>query len=257
VRGRRYWYAYRGLVVKQSRRFLRAWVQNLLPSVVTAALFMIIFGHLVGREITAMGGVPYADFILPGLILLAVVTNAYNNVTLAFYGARLQRHIEELLVAPLPAWLIVAGFATGGVLRGLLAGALVTAVALPFTSLQVHYPLATLGIAVLSATLFALAGLINGLFARSFDHTSVIATFVLTPLIYLGGLFYPVARLDEPWRSLAAANPMHYMIAGFRHGLLGTDGFAGTTTFALLAAATVAVGGLAWWLVARGFRLRV
>jgi len=256
VRRQRYWYAYRGLVVKQTRRFARAWVQNLLPSVVTAALFMIIFGHLVGREIAGMGGVPYADFILPGLILLAVVTNAYNNVTLAFYGARLQRHIEELLVAPLPAWLIVAGFATGGVLRGLLAGALVMLVAVPFTSLQVHHPAATLGIAVLSALLFALAGLINGLFARSFDHTSVIATFVLTPLIYLGGLFYPVARLDEPWQSLAAANPMHYMIAGFRHGLLGTGAFAGTTTFAILAAATVAVGGLAWWLVARGVRIR-
>ncbi|SCX78444.1 ABC transporter permease [Thiohalorhabdus denitrificans] len=256
MRARRYWYAYRGMVVKQTRRFLRAWVQNLLPSVVTAALFLTIFGHLVGRELSGMGGVPYADFLLPGLIILAVVTNAYSNVTLAFYGARLQRHIEELLVAPLPAWLIVAGFATGGVLRGLLAGALVLAVALPFTSLQVHYPLATLGIAITSALLFALAGLLNGLFARSFDHTSVISTFVLTPLIYLGGLFYPVERLDEPWQTVAAANPMHYMIAGFRHGLLGTGGFDGTVTFGILAAATVAVGGLAWGLVARGVRIR-
>ena len=256
MRAGRYWYAYRGLVVKQTRRFLRAWVQNLLPSVVTAALFLVIFGHLVGRELEGMGGVAYADYILPGLILLAVVTNAYNNVTLAFYGARLQRHIEELLVAPVPAWLIVAGFATGGVVRGLLAGALVTLVALPFTELQVHYPATTLGIAVLSALLFALAGLINGLFARSFDHTSVISTFVLTPLIYLGGLFYPVDRLAEPWQSAAAANPMVYMIEGFRHGLLGTGGFNGTVTFAVLATVAIAVAGLAWTLVARGVRIR-
>ncbi|MFA9460450.1 ABC transporter permease [Thiohalorhabdus methylotrophus] len=256
MRGARYWYAYRGMVVKQVRRFLRAWVQNLLPSVVTAVLFLTIFGHLVGRELSGMGGVPYADFILPGLIILAVVTNAYSNVTLAFYGARLQRHIEELLVAPLPAWLIVAGFATGGVLRGLLAGGLVALVALPFTTLEVHHPAATLGIAGLSALLFALAGLVNGLFARSFDHTSVISNFVLTPLIYLGGLFYPIERLAEPWRTVAAANPMHYMISGFRHGLLDTGDFSAPATFAVLAVVTVVVGILAWGLVARGVRIR-
>jgi len=251
-----YWYAYRGLVVKQTRRFLRAWVQNLLPSVVTAVLFLTIFGHMVGRELDGIGGVAYADYILPGLILLAVVTNAYNNVTLAFYGARLQRHIEELLVAPLPAWLIVAGFVTGGVLRGLLAGALVALVALPFTALQLHDGAAMLGIALLSALLFALAGLINGLFARSFDHTSVVSTFVLTPLIYLGGLFYPVERLVEPWQTMAAANPMLYMIEGFRSALLGTEGYAGPATFVILGGATLVVAGIAWILVARGVRIR-
>ncbi|SFD17090.1 ABC-2 type transport system permease protein [Thiohalospira halophila DSM 15071] len=251
-----HWFAYRGLVVKQVRRFLRAWVQNLLPSVVTATLFLVVFGHLVGRELGGMGGVAYADFILPGLVMLAVITNAYSNVTLAVYGARLQRHIEEILVAPMPAWLVVAGFATGGLLRGLLAGALVLAIALPFTDLALHHIGATAGIAVLTALLFSLAGLINGVFARSFDHTSVVNTFVLTPLIYLGGLFYPVSRLPEPWDTVAAANPMHYIIEGFRHGLLGASPVAWTTTFAVLAAATVVVGWLAWYLVARGVRIK-
>ena len=230
-----YWFAYRGMVVKQLRRFLRTWVQTLLPSVVTAALFLIVLGKLVGREVETLAGVGYTEFLAPGLIMLAVITNAYNNVTLAFFGAKLQRHIEELLVAPLPAWLIVAGFATGGVLRGLLVGLLV---------------------ALLAALLFSFAGLINGLFARSFDHTSVVATFVLTPLIYLGGLFYPVSRLAEPWHGLSLANPMHYILEGFRHGLLGTSDVSWQATFAVLAVATLAMGLTAWGLVARGVRVK-
>ncbi|WP_019593744.1 ABC transporter permease [Thioalkalivibrio sp. ALM2T] len=251
-----YWYAWRGLVVKQMRRFLRGWLQNLLPSLVTAVLFLAVLGHLVGREIGTMGGVAYADFILPGLIMLAVVTNAYSNTTLAMFGARLQRHIEEILVAPMPPWLIVAGFATGGMLRGLLAGALVLAIALPFSDLQLHHAGAVLGIALLTAVLFSLAGLINGLFARSFDHTSVISTFVLTPLIYLGGLFYPIERLADPWQGVAQLNPLYYVIEGFRHGLLGHSAVDWTTTFAVLAGASLAVAVLAWWLVARGTRIR-
>ncbi|WP_043688996.1 ABC transporter permease [Thioalkalivibrio sp. ALR17-21] len=251
-----YWYAWRGLVVKQVRRFLRGWVQNLLPSLVTAVLFLAVLGHLVGREIGTLGGVPYADFILPGLVMLAVVTNAYGNSSLALFGARLQRHIEEILVAPMPAWLVVAGFATAGVLRGLLAGALVLAVALPFSDLQLHHAGAVLGIALLTAVLFSLAGLINGLYARSFDHTSVISTFVLTPLIYLGGLFYPVERLAAPWQGIAQLNPLYYVIEGFRHGLLGVSAVAWTTTFAVLAAACVLVAGGAWYLLAHSRRLR-
>lgn len=251
-----YWFAYRGLVAKQVRRFLRAWVQNLLPSVVTATLFLIIFGHLVGRELGTVQGVAYADFILPGLIMLAVITNAYNNVTLAFYGARLQRHIQEILVAPMPAWLVVAGFASAGVLRGLLAGSLVALIALPFTGLELHHFGATLGIAVLTALLFAFAGLINGLFARSFDHTSVVATFVLTPLTYFGGLFYPLARLPEPWHTVAAANPIYYVLEGFRHGLLGVSEVTWQTTFLVLLVATTLVGTAACRLVEQGVRIK-
>ncbi len=253
---RLYWHAYQGLVIKQVRRFLRSWVQSLLPSVVTASLFMLIFGHFVGRELGTMAGSDYADFIMPGLVLFAVVTNAYNNTTLAFFGARLQRHIEEMLVAPMPAWVIVSGFATAGVLRGLLAGGLVTALALPFTSLEIHYLGSGLGVAVLSALLFSWAGLINGVFARSFDDTSVVATFLLTPLIYLGGVFYPVARLPAPWDSVSLANPMVYIVEGFRHSLLDTGPAGNSPTFVVLPLATAATGALAWWLVARGVRIK-
>ncbi|SEO99817.1 ABC transporter permease [Aquisalimonas asiatica] len=251
-----YWNAYRGMVVKQLRRVVRTWIQTLLPSVVTAALFLVVLGQLVGREIGTLGGVGYTEFLMPGLVMLAVVTNAYSNVTLAVFGAKLQRHIEELLVAPMPPWLIVAGFVTGGVLRGLLVGLLVAALALPLTGLQFHHPVGIAGMAVLAALLFSFAGLINGIYARTFDHTSVVTTFVLTPLIYLGGLFYPVSRLDEPWQSLSLANPMYYLIEGFRHGLLGTSAVPWWATFAMLGVATAIAGAVALTLVARGTRVK-
>jgi len=250
------WHAYQGLVIKQVRRFLRSWVQNLLPSVVTASLFMLIFGHFVGRDLGEMGGAAYADFIMPGLVLFAVVTNAYNNSTLSFFGARLQRHIEEMLVAPMPAWLIVAGFATAGVLRGLMAGALVLLIALPMTSLEIQNIGPGLVVAVLSALLFAFAGLINGIFARSFDDTSVIATFLLTPLIYLGGVFYPIDRLPAPWDSLSLANPMVYIVDGFRYSLLGEAPTGSGWTLLVLPLVTALVGLLVWWLVAKGVRVK-
>lgn len=251
-----YAWAFYGLVSKQVRRFLRGWVKSLLPSVITAALFMLIFGELVGRDLGSVRGRDYADFIMPGLVMFAVVTNAYNNTTLAFFGARLQRHVEELLVAPMPAWLIVAGFVTASVLRGLLAGALVAALALPLTGIEVHHLLAGLGMAVLSALLFALAGLINGVFARNFDDTSVVATFVLTPLIYLGGVFYAVEELPRPWDRISLANPMLYIVDGFRHALLDAGQNDWGITFAVLTTVTALTAGLAWWLVARGIRIR-
>lgn len=251
-----YWNAFQGLVIKQVRRFMRSWVQSLLPSVVTASLFMLIFGHFVGRELGTVGAMPYADFIMPGLVMFAVVTNAYNNTTLAFFGARLQRHIEEMLVAPMPAWLIVAGFATAGTARGLLAGALVTALALPFTTLELHHPSAGLGVAVMSALLFSFAGLVNGVFARSFDDTSLVATFVLTPLTYLGGVFYPIERLPAPWHSVSQWNPMVYVVDGFRYSLLNQGTGNLQLTFGVLALVTVAVGSLTWWLIARGVRIK-
>lgn len=250
------WNAYQGLVIKQVRRFLRSWVQNLLPSVVTATLFMVIFGHFVGRDLGQVGGADYADYIMPGLVLFAVVTNAYNNTTLAFFGARLQRHIEEMLVAPMPAWLIVAGFATAGVLRGLMAGSLVLLIALPMTQLELQHPGIGLLVAVLSALLFSFAGLLNGIVARSFDDTSVIATFLLTPLIYLGGVFYPIHRLPAPWDTISLANPMVYIVDGFRYSLLDEGTVGGGWTLLVLPVVTVITGVFAWWLVARGVRIK-
>jgi len=256
MRAHPYWIAYQGLVVKQVRRFMRSWIQSLLPSVVTAGLFLLIFGRVVGRELGPMGGVDYAEFILPGLIMLAVITNSYNNVTLAFFGARLQRHIEELLVAPMPAWLIVAGFATGGVLRGLLAGLAVTALAVPIAGLPIPNPLLTVAMAFLTALLFSFAGLINGLFARRFEDTSVVATFALTPLIYLGGVFYTLDRLPSPWHTIARFNPLHFIVAGFRDGFLGIGSTNPGITLALLGVAAPLTGAIAWGLVVKGVRLR-
>lgn len=251
-----HYHAWRGIVVKQLRRFLRTWVQTLLPSLVTAGLFLVVFGGLVGREIGTMAGVPYADFLMPGLVMLAIITNAYSNTTLALYGARLQKHIEEILVSPAPTWVVVSGFATGGIVRGLLVGALVVLLAVPFSGLQFHAPLMGALMAVLTATLFSLAGLINGVFARSFDHTSVISTFVLTPLIYLGGLFYPIERLPEPWQSVAALNPLYFVIEGFRYALLGTGAVPPGITVAVLTFATVVTGAVAGWLLHTGVRIR-
>lgn len=250
------YYAWRGIVVKQLRRFLRTWVQTILPSMVTTALFLIIFGGLVGRELGEMGGVPYADFLMPGLVMLAIITNAYSNTTLAMYGARLQKHIEEVLVSPTPTWILVAGFAAGGIARGLLVGTLVAVMALPFTGLGFHAPGLGVLLALMTAVLFSLAGLLNGVFARSFDHTSVISTFVLTPLIYLGGLFYPLERLPEGWQSVAVLNPMHPVIEGFRFALLGAGSVHPLVTLAVLGAATGVVAVLVWFLIDRGVRIK-
>lgn len=251
-----YWNAYQGLLIKQLRRFLRSWVQSLLPSVVTAAVFMLIFGHFVGRDLAAIQGQDYADFLLPGLVMFAVVSNAYSNSSLAFFGARLQRHIEEMLVAPMPAWLIVAAFVSASTLRGLLAGALVVLLAMPFSAVQLHHPIAGLGVAVFSALLFALLGLINGVFARNFDDTSLISTFVLTPLTYLGGVFYPAQLLPAPWQDWSVLNPMMHIVEGFRFGLLNTPAEHLRLTFIFLPLLTLLAAIAAWVLVARGVRIK-
>lgn len=251
-----YWYAYQGLLIKQLRRFLRSWVQSLLPSLMTAGLFLLIFGHLMGKDLPARDGVAYVEFLMPGLIMFAVISNAYSNCTLAFYGARLQRHIEEMLIAPMPAWIIVAGFVSAGVIRGLLAGSLVALMAMPFTSLQLHHAGFAVGVAVMSALLFSLAGVINGVYARSFDDTSLISTFILTPLIYLGGVFYPVESLAAPWADISMINPMLYVVDGFRYGLLGIPGHGGTITFVVLTLLTLLMAGLAWFLIDSGVRIK-
>lgn len=248
--------AFQALVGKQVRRFLRTWVQTILPSVITMVLFLIIFGHFVGRHVEMIEGVSYADYIVPGLIMMAVITNSYSNVVSAFFGAKLQRHIEELLIAPVPSTLIVAGYVTAGVLRGLLVGAIVAAVAIPFTGLTLHDPLVTFAVVLLTTITFSLAGLINGIFARDFDETSVISTFVIVPLTYLGGVFYSVARLPEPWSQISLANPMLYMVEGFRHGLLGVSDVPLAATFGLLLVLIAALGIACQTLIARGTAIK-
>jgi len=219
----RYWVAFSTILKKEILRFSRIWVQTMLPSVITTALYFVIFGHLIGDRIGPMEGFAYLDFIVPGLVLMAVITNSYANVVSSFYSSKFSRYVEELLVAPVPNWIILAGFVAGGVARGLAVGMAVTLVALVFTDLQIHSYATSLGVFTLTAILFALGGFINAIYANSFDDISIIPTFVLTPLTYLGGVFYSIDLLPDFWRWLSQANPVLYMVNAFRYGFLGVS----------------------------------
>ncbi len=213
--------AFRTLVIEEIRRFIRIWPQTLLPSVVTTALYFMIFGHLIGERFGDIDGVSYMDYIVPGVILMSVISNAYANVVTSFYLRKFQRNIEELLVAPVANWAILLGYVCGGIARGMLVGVIVTATSLLFTDINVHHWGVTLTIYILTATLFSLAGFVNAIFANSFDDISTIPNFVLTPLTYLGGIFYSITMLPELWQQLSLVNPILYMINAFRYGLIG------------------------------------
>ena len=210
------------LSTKEVRRFLRIWVQTLVPPAVTMSLYFIIFGSLIGPRIGTMDGLDYIQFMIPGLIMMSVITNSYANVTSSFYSVKFQRSIEELLVSPMPNWAILLGFIIGGVARGTLIGFIVFCVSLFFyPSFEVVNPGLTLLVLFLTSILFSLMGFVNAVFADSFDAISVIPTFILTPLIYLGGVFYSINILPEMWRNISMANPMLYVVNTFREGMLG------------------------------------
>lgn len=211
------------LVAKEIVRVLRIWIQTILPPAITMTLYFIIFGNLIGSRIGTMDGFDYMQFIAPGLIMMSVVTNSYGNVVSSFFGAKFGRHIEEMLVSPMSNATIIVGHVAGGVLRGLLVGGMVTAIALAFTHLQVKHPLITFSMVLLASVVFALAGFINALFATKFDDISIIPTFVLTPLTYLGGVFYSISLLPEFWQRVSLANPILYMVNAFRYGILGVS----------------------------------
>lgn len=219
----RYWIAFRTILVKEVLRFARIWVQTVLPPVVTTSLYFVIFGKLIGERIGPMEGHAYIDFIVPGLVLMAVITNSYANVVSSFYSSKFQRHVEELLVAPVPNWVILAGFVGGGVARGMTVGVAVIAVSLFFVDLNVNSWGWTLSLFALTSVLFALAGFINAVYAKTFDDISIVPTFVLTPLTYLGGVFYSIEMLPELWQNLSLVNPVLYMVNAFRYGLLGVS----------------------------------
>lgn len=217
------WTAFWTIVVKEVRRFTRIWVQTLVPPAITMTLYFIIFGNLVGSRIGEMGGYDYMQYIAPGLIMMSVITNSYGNVVSSFFGTKMQRHIEELLVAPVPNWVILAGYVIGGVTRGLMVGVIVTALSLFFTDLSLAHPLITVVIVFLTAVVFALGGFLNAMFANTFDDISIIPTFVLTPLTYLGGVFYSISMLPEFWQWVSQLNPILYMVNTFRYGVLGVS----------------------------------
>jgi ABC-2 type transport system permease protein len=256
MRARRYWQAFRTILTKEVLRFSRIWIQTILPPAITTALYFVIFGKLIGAQIGEMDGFRYIDFIVPGLILMAVIANSYANVVSSFYSSKFQRHVEELLIAPVPNWVILAGYVAGGVTRGLVVGVVVTAVSLLFTDLQIHSHAITLLVFLLTAVLFATAGFINAVFANSFDDISIVPTFVLTPLTYLGGVFYSIRLLPEFWQDVSLANPVLYMINAFRYGLLGVTDIPLWTAFGIILGFIVALLACALWLLRRGVGIK-
>nr|WP_200797311.1 ABC transporter permease [Microbulbifer donghaiensis] len=217
------WTSFTTILRREVRRFTRIWPQTLVPPVITMSLYFVIFGSLIGSRIGEMGGFSYMEFVVPGLIMMAVITNSYSNVASSFYSAKFQRNVEELLVSPTPNWVIMAGYVLGGVARGLIVGLVVTLIALFFTDLSVQHLWLTVSIVFLAAVLFSLAGFINAIFANSFDDISIIPTFVLTPLTYLGGVFYSIELLSPFWQGLSKLNPVLYMVNAFRYGVLGVS----------------------------------
>ncbi len=217
------WVALKTLVRKEVIRVARIWVQTIVPPAITMTLYFIIFGNLIGRRIGEMGGFDYMQYIAPGLIMMSVITNSYGNVVSSFFGAKYGKHIEEMLVSPMSNATIIIGHVAGGVIRGLMVGALVTMIALGFTSLSIEHPLVTISIVLLASIVFALLGFVNAVLAKKFDDISIIPTFVLTPLTYLGGVFYSITLLPEFWQKVSLANPILYMVNAFRYGILGVS----------------------------------
>lgn len=248
--------ALRTILVKEIRRYLRIWIQTILPPVITTALYFIIFGQLIGSQIGAIAGYSYMDYIVPGLILMAVITNSYGNVVSSFYGAKFSHYVEELLIAPIPNSLILTGYIAGGLARGLTVGAVVTAVAMFFTDVPVHNLAVVLSVVVLTAVLFSLGGFINAIYAKSFDDIAIIPTFVLTPLTYLGGIFYSIDMLPTFWREVSLLNPILYMINAFRYGLLGVSDIPLATAFSVTILFIVALFAFALFLLQRGVGLK-
>jgi len=214
--------ALKTIIIKEYLRFIRIWIQTVLPPAITTALYFIIFGNLIGSQIDDIDGHKYMDYIVPGLILMAVITNSYGNVVSSFYSAKFQKSIEELLVSPTPNYLILLGYVIGGISRGIIVGVIVTLVAMYFSDFSIYSYSLSLLIFILTSALFSIAGLINAIYANSFDDISIIPTFILTPLTYLGGIFYSIEMLPEFWQTVSLANPILYMVDSFRYGMIGS-----------------------------------
>ena len=253
---RAYWIAFNTILVKEIRRFMRIWQQTLLPPAITMTLYFIIFGNLIGSRIGEMSGLNYMSFIMPGLIMMSVINNAYSNVSSSFFSNKFQRSVEELLVAPVPNSVILAGFVFGGVARGLLTGIIVTIVAVFFTDIQVHNFWILASIVLLSSILFSLGGFINALYANKFDDVSIVPTFILTPLSYLGGVFFSTDLLPEGWRLVSEFNPILYMVNGFRFGMLGVSDVSLVTCYGILISVIMVLTAYSMWLLKRGKGIR-
>jgi ABC-2 type transport system permease protein len=250
------WVAFCTLLVKEIRRFTRIWIQTLLPPAITMALYFVIFGHLIGSQIGRMSGFSYSEFVAPGLIMMAVITNAYANVSSSFFSSKFQRSVDEILVSPMPNYIIVLGYVMGGVARGLAVGLIVTLLALMFTHLTISHGFITFAVIFLTATLFSLAGFINSVYAKSFDDISIIPTFVLTPLTYLGGVFYSISLLPDFWQTVSLFNPILHMVNAFRYGILGVTDTSLTVAFVSLIAGVATLFWLSLIVVEKAKGLR-
>ena len=250
------WIAFVTIVDKEIKRFMRIWVQTIIPPAITMALYFVVFGNLIGPRVGEMGGTTYIQYIAPGIIMMAIITNAYSNTVSSFFGAKFQRHIEEILVAPVSDSLVLLGYVMGGIVRGVIVGVLVTVVALFFTEMKVHSYFVTISVVVLTAALFSIGGLINAIFAKKFDDISIVPTFVLTPLTYLGGVFYSIDLLPEFWRQVSLLNPILYMVNAFRYGILGVSDIDVRFAFSVIALFVVGLYAVALQLLRRGIGIR-
>ena len=244
------------IVHREISRYTRIWVQTLLPSSITMTLYFVIFGNLIGKRIGSMGGYSYMEFIVPGLIMMSVITNSYSNVVSSFFSSKFQKNIEELMVAPVPNWIILLGYVTGGVSRGMITGVIVTIVALFFVDIEIHNPLLVILVVVLTSIMFSLAGFVNAVFAKSFDDISIVPTFILTPLTYLGGVFYSISLLPEFWQKVSMGNPVLYMVNAFRYGFLGTSDINIWVAVSLIAFFIISLSSVAMYLLNKGIGLR-
>ncbi|MCK0714179.1 ABC transporter permease [Chromohalobacter sarecensis] len=250
------WIALWTLVTKEVRRYMRIWPQTLLPPSITMTMYFIIFGNLIGSRIGPMDDIPYIDYIVPGLIMMAVITNSYSNVASSFFSNKFQRSVEEMMVSPMPNWVILAGFVVGGASRGLAVGLIVTVVSMFFTDLSIHHPLVTIAVVIMTALLFSIGGFINALVANKFDDISIVPIFVLTPLTYLGGVFYSIHMLPDFWQGVSMINPILYMVNAFRYGILGVSDIPVGGALVAIAVFIVVFFMAGLWMLERGKGIR-
>ncbi len=251
------WVAFQTIFFREIRRFMRIWPQTLLPPVITMSLYFLIFGNVIGSRIGTMGGFDYMTYVVPGLVMMAVITSSFTNVAFSFFSTKFQKSVEELLISPVANWVILAGYVLGGTARGLISGAIVMALSLFFVKFEIHSLLITVMAVTMTALLFALVGFINGVYAKKFDDVSIIPTFVLTPLTYLGGVFYSVDVLPALWRELSFLNPVLYQVNAFRYGIIGqASGINVTMAFSVMALAIAGLTAYSIYLLKTGKGLR-
>ena len=248
--------AFNTIFIKEIMRFSRIWIQTILPPAITMTLYFVIFGNLIGKAIGAMDGFKYIDYIVPGLIMMSVITNSYSNVVSSFFSSKMHGHIQELLISPTPNIIILLGFVAGGVARGLSVGIVVTIVSLFFTKMDVQHPFITLAVVILTSILFSIAGFINAVYAKTFDAMNIIPIFILTPLTYLGGVFYSINMLSPFWQNVSLFNPVLYMVNGFRYGILGVSDISPASSFALILVFIIILFSFSMYLLNKGIGLR-